>query len=138
MRDHASNRRTMAKVLFKVGYAGAATPVYHRRLTNHYSASGPKAIPPPCATERLVVQKGTGLRFVLGGSRVGYSRFPPFQRWSQPGASSLDETQDLRLTAGDPLAGYGSKPQRSSLRHVDANRSPGRGQGAPIFIVNPQ
>ena len=50
------------------------------------------------------------LRFVLGGSRGGQSFFPPFQRWSQPGASSLDETPDLPLPAGDQLAGQAFPP----------------------------
>ena len=46
---------------------------------------------------------------------------PTFQWWSQPGALSLDETPDLPLPAGDPLAAQGSKPQRSPLRHVEAD-----------------
>ena len=73
---------------------------------------------------KCVCQKGTGLCFVLGGSRVGHSHFPPFQRWSQPGASPLDETPDLPLPAGDSLAAQGSKPRRSPLRHVEADHLP--------------
>ena len=74
---------------------------------------------------RCVCQKGTGLCFVLGGSRGGHSRFPPFRRWSQPGASSLDETPDLPLPAGDPLAAQRSKPRCSPLRHVEADHLAG-------------
>ena len=74
---------------------------------------------------RCVCQKGTGLCFVLGGSRSGHSRFPPFRRWSQPGASSLDETPDLPMPAGDPLAAQRSKPRRSPLRHVEADQLAG-------------
>ena len=90
------------------------------------------APPPGSGTRHATTHRGAFARraltyvlFKVGHGRGGHSRFPPFQRWSQPGASSLDETPDLPLPAGDPLAAQGSKPRRSPLRHVEADHLAG-------------